>query len=61
MNKHVESIACDNQFAHLENKGHSYLIHPASFSCSDRQSQSKGTKLTTGLIIFSLFLLFLFF
>ena len=61
MNKNVDGFISDNQFAHLDNKGNNYLIPPACFSCSDRQSQPKGKKLTTGLILFSLFLLFLFF
>jgi hypothetical protein len=61
MHKNVEGFISNNQFAHLDNEGNKYLIPPACFSSGDLQSQSKGQKLTTGLILFSLFLLFLFF
>jgi hypothetical protein len=61
MNKNLEGFISNNQFAHLNDKGNKYLLPPAWFSSGDRQSQSKGQKLTTCLILFSLFLLFLFF
>ena len=61
MNKHLEGFILDNQFAHLENKGNEHIVDPGCFFGMDWGSQTNEKKLTTGLIIFSLFLLFLFF
>ena len=61
MNKNLEGFIRDNQFFHLGNRENKQLFDSICFFKMDWRKQTKEEKLTTGLIIFSLLLLFLFF
>ena len=58
MNKNLEGYIWNNQCVHLAKKEVNF---PAWFPCNERRSQPKEQVFTTGLILLSLFLLFIFF
>jgi hypothetical protein len=58
MNKILEGYICNNQCAHIGKKENNFSVW---FSSHDRINLRQGQTYTTGLILFSLFLLLLFF